>query len=88
MQNAKYEFMCMDKMIQYYKWLFEVKDEEEAKEKVSATTTKFLWETKNMWDSTFKIHGQATKILLFLKKIRSWRRQRRRYCERLSSRRW
>ncbi|CAI8051664.1 Arf-GAP with Rho-GAP domain, ANK repeat and PH domain-containing protein 1 [Geodia barretti] len=33
MQNAKYEFMCMDKMIQYYKWLFEVKDEEEAKEK-------------------------------------------------------
>ena len=37
MENAKFEFMCMDKMIQYYKWLFEVKDEEEAKEKVNLT---------------------------------------------------
>lgn len=34
MVNAKYEFECMDKMIEYYKWLFNVNDEEEAKEKV------------------------------------------------------
>ena len=30
-----HEFSCVDKMIEYYKWLFEVKDEEEAREKVS-----------------------------------------------------
>ena len=42
MENAKYEFMCVDKMIQYYKWLFEVKDDEEAKEKVSHLSVKIL----------------------------------------------
>ena len=46
MENAKYEFMCMDKIIQYYKWLFEVKDEEEAKEKVSTTTKIFVGNKK------------------------------------------
>ena len=35
MANHKHEFACMDRMIEFYKWLFEVNDKEEAREKVS-----------------------------------------------------
>ena len=34
MANTTYEFACIGRMIECYKWLFEVDDEEEARERV------------------------------------------------------